>query len=615
MRERAGQKVPENSGDDCQQSDDATAQLLAHAQEEASTQTHVGTGAQFRTGKDARLGANASENSMPPVSYLGYGLLPAWMFATFGLDTSGVTLGETGQGLPWMAFICSMALGFALLAFAGKRIENAIRTRQLAIAVGILMAIGSIAASFTTGPACTALGVLVACGLVWLSMLWAALYSRLNVQAIERVTLGSLLASTLLMFLVLAIPSPIRMVCAQVLPVISAVCVSVALKREPGWGAPDISESGFRAQKLPAAEAHAEGAGARAARMETTSHTAGRASAAGTADRAAKTAGRAEGIGAMVRCAVFGLVVPAGLVFAFFPLAMGKLMTETPLLESPVVLAGFVLAFLLALTFLHFSPSVGLPFIFRWTALSLTVGILLVAFDGPAWAAGIVGAALLVVMAHFMWMFFARESSRQPLSGGYVRTFASGSALVTTGIALGSLVSGHAESDLLAGLGYPFWPAGIVMLAGLVVCAALLPSQDNPRSFNREACIETGRAGQGKGSSGASTEDENGWAGGAGRANGAGAANPSPEAFAQDEDSTFSIALDRIADEYGLSAREREVLSYLARGRSSPYIRDRLGISQNTVNTHAKHIYAKTETHSRQELLDLVERHIGGLQE
>lgn len=60
-------------------------------------------------------------------------------------------------------------------------------------------------------------------------------------------------------------------------------------------------------------------------------------------------------------------------------------------------------------------------------------------------------------------------------------------------------------------------------------------------------------------------------------------------------------------DGYGLSARETEVLALLAKGRSAPFIRDELGISLNTVNSHVKHIYTKLGVHTRQELIDKVQ--------
>ena len=66
--------------------------------------------------------------------------------------------------------------------------------------------------------------------------------------------------------------------------------------------------------------------------------------------------------------------------------------------------------------------------------------------------------------------------------------------------------------------------------------------------------------------------------------------------------------LDVLAAQAGLTAREAEVCALLAQGRSRPYIRELLHISKNTVDTHAKHAYAKLGVHSIQELLDVLER-------
>ena len=67
--------------------------------------------------------------------------------------------------------------------------------------------------------------------------------------------------------------------------------------------------------------------------------------------------------------------------------------------------------------------------------------------------------------------------------------------------------------------------------------------------------------------------------------------------------------VEEIASEYKLSPREAEVLGYLAKGRSVPYMRDLMVISKSTIETHIKHIYKKTGVHSRQEALDLIERY------
>ena len=67
-------------------------------------------------------------------------------------------------------------------------------------------------------------------------------------------------------------------------------------------------------------------------------------------------------------------------------------------------------------------------------------------------------------------------------------------------------------------------------------------------------------------------------------------------------------ALDQLAQEYGLTRREREVVALVDASMSDAMIADRLGLSENTVGTHLFHAYRKLEVHSRQEVVDLVER-------
>lgn len=69
----------------------------------------------------------------------------------------------------------------------------------------------------------------------------------------------------------------------------------------------------------------------------------------------------------------------------------------------------------------------------------------------------------------------------------------------------------------------------------------------------------------------------------------------------------FDEICNRAATLYGLTKREGEVLRYLARGRSVPYIQEALSVSGNTVRTHVKHIYAKMDVRSQQQLISLLE--------
>ena len=65
--------------------------------------------------------------------------------------------------------------------------------------------------------------------------------------------------------------------------------------------------------------------------------------------------------------------------------------------------------------------------------------------------------------------------------------------------------------------------------------------------------------------------------------------------------------VDVVAKEYGLTAREADVLEELFNGRTAPYVARNLSISINTVRSHVKRVYAKLSVHSQQELIDLIE--------
>lgn len=60
-----------------------------------------------------------------------------------------------------------------------------------------------------------------------------------------------------------------------------------------------------------------------------------------------------------------------------------------------------------------------------------------------------------------------------------------------------------------------------------------------------------------------------------------------------------------LADNHGLTNRERELLDYLSRGYGSQFIAKNLFISDNTARTHIRNIYRKLGVASREELLSL----------
>ncbi len=110
----------------------------------------------------------------------------------------------------------------------------------------------------------------------------------------------------------------------------------------------------------------------------------------------------------------------------------------------------------------------------------------------------------------------------------------------------------------------------------------------------------------GTGRSGASEMGEVGEMGGAGASLADG--SPGGAAAGERRHGPYRMRCDAVAERYGLSPRERDVFDLLVRGRSIDYIAQNLTISFNTAKSHIRHIYVKTDVHSRQELIYLIDR-------
>ena len=83
------------------------------------------------------------------------------------------------------------------------------------------------------------------------------------------------------------------------------------------------------------------------------------------------------------------------------------------------------------------------------------------------------------------------------------------------------------------------------------------------------------------------------------------AAGPTvPEAAPADP---LMAAIESMADDYALTAREQEVALHLARGHTFPETTEALGVSLDTVRTHVKCLYRKTGVHKKGHFIALIE--------
>ncbi|MEA5020673.1 MAG: LuxR C-terminal-related transcriptional regulator [Gordonibacter sp.] len=81
----------------------------------------------------------------------------------------------------------------------------------------------------------------------------------------------------------------------------------------------------------------------------------------------------------------------------------------------------------------------------------------------------------------------------------------------------------------------------------------------------------------------------------------------------EDEGMLRSLSIEAhcsgVAEQYGLTPRESEVIVLLAYGRTLSIIARDLQIAKGTARTHIENIYRKLDVHKQQELIDLVESH------
>jgi DNA-binding CsgD family transcriptional regulator len=70
----------------------------------------------------------------------------------------------------------------------------------------------------------------------------------------------------------------------------------------------------------------------------------------------------------------------------------------------------------------------------------------------------------------------------------------------------------------------------------------------------------------------------------------------------------FGEKCAQVAWRFHLTQRESEILMHLARGRDAVWVQSELCLSRSTVSTHRQHIYEKLGVHTRQDLIDIIER-------
>ena len=518
---------------------------------------------------------------------LGWGFLLAWVFCAFysgSMDGLSVAVDAMGGGVARRLAVSVLPVGSAVVSLvvivaAERRLGPPTNCRALVVAAPLAVTVTTPmlflpAYGFAATPFLFAVSaVLTGAGSALMWVMWGQLYARLPQDAVESCAPASAFVAALLSIAAMAAPQGASIALVSAFPLVSGALLWRA------WSETSASASADHAS-LPAVPLPLR-----------------------------------EAFGSMGRGG-FGI-----LAACMFVSIEGSFWASSSADASHAVIIFVVSALFMAVVSVSATAGprrVSLSFAYRWMCPLMVAGfsaIIVLGTKTGAFAAAGVGIASRFAFCVITQMYFASYAARGAATP--VQSYAVGWLFVHVGDLLGLLVSFPLQDAIGAGVLAPSGVAAALIVA--LVAAVMLALNDETRFLSWEtpqSCA--GAEGEGGSTSGASASDapvneaEGGEsaAGETGASASAAAASAGPAAapFSQNPQPVDFIGqrVALLAREHKLTPRETEVFGLLAHGRSIPYVRDALIISRDTAATHAKHIYAKLDVHSRQELIDLV---------
>ncbi len=550
------------------------------------------------------------EQSVRP-RHVGIGFVWAWIYCSF--STSALFAGREGSSInadpSWLSSAIAVSGCLLALAFAWRRVSMG-RLRGLACVGAALMAAGTFGAGAFSLPgwASAVCGVASGVGSAALILFWGDALSRIETERVEiaiPAASGVMLACVFVFPYIQGLPGVLGVTS---LPLLSLLCLFLtwddidAGRYEPEEG--PTPEGAARASSAPALVHGAEGP----------AHT---STGVGDSCERGRRAGRSTAAGSYVFLARMSIVLAAAYFAIGVTSATGG---ATDAFQDAYgfdagTFIGSVFGIGLAFWFIFFSPRLNVAALLRWVSPLLVVGMAAMPFSGvpPEFVVSVavsVADTVLQVIAFLSLVNLVRAKVFSPAFAIGV-----GQGAIQLGVLAGNLFGNWSQAAIAAGA-FGSWVVSLFAICVLSVAMAAAPSDRHMGGLGfREsgdasaAPIRIAQPPSAAPVCGATPARAANPAAPLAQVGSQGQANPQDFRPANEPVSPVQESLDakvaRIAAAGGLSARETEVLGYLARGRSQPYIRDELVLSKNTVASHVKHIYQKLDVHSRQELLDL----------
>ncbi|MDO4501809.1 MAG: helix-turn-helix transcriptional regulator [Coriobacteriia bacterium] len=496
---------------------------------------------------------------------LGFGLLQAWVFSTmyaaptvFGVPSLVSSIGEGAVSLIYIISALTYSLCMIVIGTVEVKAYPLLRNNTACIIAGLMATLGSFAlvASpyFESSAIQVVSGLLTGGGSAFLTMIWGCRLSRLEPRDIALNAALSISLGFIAYAIIAALPQPSSGCVASLLPLGSLIALS--------W---------HRAKHgIPANPFHL-----------------------------AKTQ-PVDRIKLLVRYGLPVFVFGIALTLLKQTTTLSLLLSPTPA-EQVSIVAAACLAFALFVGMEAVTERMATPLRFfkpliPLIAISAPLALISTGQPTPN-LPGVLFMAVYMCFHMLLWDFLGELCQRYRCSP--ILIFGWGRALLTIAAVLIVLPAGTLNDGLATFFDHQMQ----VMILPIVIILAyvLLPSAGGAAALattpvpaaaatdvESKAATDTAAAAQAQ-QVDAKAEDT------------IETAPPQPAPL------SLSDRCEIVASRYQLSARESEVLTYLARGRNAAYIQGTLFISEGTTKTHMRHIYRKLDVHSQQELIQLVE--------
>ena len=526
------------------------------------------TGKTTSAQRDRERAVLAAVERFAPLRRLGWAFLLAWVFCVFYTNAvsgyTGAKASTLAVGAGWDLFFTGLPVSMSvvmlvLIVVLEKRLGSPTQHAALfwiaplatAVSTPLLFCelpdFGATAALFVMGAVLTGFGS----GFMW--VMWGEYYAKVTQEEVEFLAPASAVAAAVLVLMVSAMQGWMALAVVTAFPLLSGLCLLLS------W------------RDAQARDATAEYRGAAEQRAFAEAHDSARKGL----PRVLKSMGRA-GFGILAACL---FVCVEG---SFWPGASGRDATASQV----ALVVSIVFMLVVGLSATAGPRRVSLSFLYRWMCPALVVGF--AAFIVLGEGAGAYVAYVVAIAARFAFglitqMYFARYAVQGAATP--VQSYGLGWIFVHLGDLLGVVALVLVESGVAAGA-FSLDQVVAVSIALLVSATMFVLSDGRAFAFgSRKEDVAVAALGE---------------------------SVPSPTlpgdsvVDAASEVDELTARILELAQRGGLTPRETEVFDLLARGRSIPYVRDALVISRETAATHAKHVYAKLDVHSRQELIDLV---------